>query len=53
MESHIERRMLLGINISIFGVILGLAGGGPIAIAVGVIGLATSALSLLQEQRAP
>ena len=49
MESPSARRLLLGINISIFGVILAVAGGGTIAIAVGVIGLAVSAISMTQE----
>lgn len=53
MESQTVQRLLLGINITVFGVILAVAGGGGIAIAVGVLGLALSALSMTQVQRAP
>jgi hypothetical protein len=53
VESANARRLLFGINISIFGVILALGGGGTVAIAVGVIGLAVSAISMTPTERAP
>jgi hypothetical protein len=52
MESQNVRRLLLGINITAFGVILAVAGGGTVAIAVGVLGLAVSALTMLEPQQA-
>lgn len=52
MESQKVQRLLLGIKITVFGVILAVAGGGTVAIAVGVIGLAFSAITMTQVERA-
>jgi hypothetical protein len=52
VESQKVQRLLLGINITVFGVILAVAGGGTVAIAVGVIGLAVAAITMTQVERA-
>lgn len=55
MESQGIQRLLLGIDISVFGVILALtsSGGGAIAFLAGVIGLAVCATGMVPWRRLP
>jgi hypothetical protein len=54
VESQGVHRLLLGIDISIFGVILALTSsgsGGSIALIVGIIGLAVCATGMVPQRR--
>lgn len=53
MEHQNTQRLLFGINVSVFGVILALTGGGGIALIVGLFGLAISATGMVQLLRTP